>query len=105
MVGDFIEVRDWKQFHTPQDLAVSISIEAAELLEIFQWELRKDLPPEKLEHLKEELADVMIYCLSMANCLDLNVSEIVLEKVEKNERKYPVERVKGSSKKPEEVSE
>jgi NTP pyrophosphatase (non-canonical NTP hydrolase) len=95
----FVQDRDWAQFHNPQNLAVSLSIEAAELLEIFQWELNGEMTPEKLQKVKEELADVIIYSLCMANRLDLDVSEIVLEKVKLNEKKYPMEKAKGSSKK------
>ena len=89
-IEEFVEERDWKQFHSPQDLAVSISIEAAELLEIFQWEIQKDMEPDKLDHLKEELADIIIYSLSLANAVDLDVSTIVRDKMKKNERKYRV---------------
>ena len=95
----FVQERDWAQFHNPQDLAVSISIEAAELLEIFQWDLKGEMTPEKLAKIKEELADIIIYSLCMANRLDLGVTEIVLEKVKVNEGKYPVEKAKKSSKK------
>ncbi len=95
----FVQERDWTQFHSPQNLAVSLSIEAAELLEIFQWDLKGEMTPEKLTKIKEELADIIIYSLCMANRLDLDVSEIVLEKVKINERKYPVEKAKRSSRK------
>ena len=103
-VEQFKADRDWGQYHTPQDLAVSISIEAAELLEVFQWELREDvLGPEKLARVKEELADVMIYSLSLANALELDVSSIVQNKIELNAKKYPVEKAKGSAKKYDEL--
>ena len=82
----FVQERDWAQFHNPQDLAVSISIEAAELLEIFQWDLKGEMTPEKLAKIKEELADIIIYSLCMANRLDLDVTEIALEKGKGNER-------------------
>ena len=83
--------RDWGQYHTPQDLAVSISIEAAELLEVFQWGLREtELGQDKLERIKEELADVMIYCLSLANAIDADVAEIISDKIMVNAEKYPV---------------
>ena len=85
--------RDWGQYHTPQDLAVSISIEAAELLEIFQWSIKEDMDPEKMEKIKEELADVLIYSLSLANTLNLDVSTIVRKKIELNAKKYPVEKI------------
>ena len=88
--------RNWGKHHTPQDLAVSISIEAAELLEVFQWGLREtNLDPEKRERIKEELADVMIYCLSLANAIDADVAEIINDKVKVNAKKYPAEKAMG----------
>ena len=83
--------RNWDQYHTPQDLAVSISIEAAELLEIFQWNIRdSDLNSDKLARVQEELADVMIYCLSLANAIDADVATIINDKIKLNAEKYPV---------------
>lgn len=86
----FQEKRDWKKFHTPENLAKSISIEAAELLEHFQWGKEYDIG-----EVAEELADVLIYSLYMADSLELNVKEIILNKIEKNAIKYPVEKSKG----------
>ncbi len=99
-VERFVRERDWEQYHSPQDLAVSISIEAAELLEIFQWKLRddvaaRDIPAERLERIREELADIIIYALGLSNTLDLDVSELVMRKLELNGRKYPVEKCRG----------
>jgi NTP pyrophosphatase (non-canonical NTP hydrolase) len=91
----FREERDWKQFHTPENLAKSINIEAAELLECFQWSADKF----DKEEAKEELADVIIYCLLMSDALDADVEEIVRNKIDKNDKKYPVEKAKGNSKK------
>ena len=92
-IRKFTEDRDWDQFHSPANLAKSISIEAAELLECFQWsETDYDL-----EHVKEELADVIVYCQDMLDKLGLNVDEIVNSKMDKNEAKYPVEKAKGSN--------
>ena len=91
----FNEERDWDQFHQPANLAKSIVIEAAELLECFQW----DEDNYDLQHVKEEIADVMIYCLQMVEGLDLDPYEIIEEKMVKNALKYPVEKCKGSSKK------
>ena len=84
--------RDWEQFHTPENLAKSISIEAAELLEHFQWnnEYNKD-------EVVDELADVFNYCFLMADALDVDVKEIILNKMEKTAKKYPVEKAKGIS--------
>jgi dCTP diphosphatase len=90
----FVAARDWKQFHTRENLAKSISIEAAELLELFQW---GDEPEE--ERIREELADVLAYCLHLADDLGIDVDDLVLEKVAKNELKYPVEKSKGTSQK------
>ncbi len=87
--------RDYQQFHTPANLAKSISIEANELLECFQW----DEVNFEIDHVKEELADVIVYCQNMLDCLQLNIDEIVNDKMEKNERKYPIEQSKGNSKK------
>lgn len=88
----FQSERDWKKFHTPENLAKSISIEAAELLEHFQWEKEYDT-----EEVADELADVLNYCILMADALDLNIEEIVLNKIEKNAIKYPVDKSKGNS--------
>ena len=85
--------RDWDQFHTPANLAKSISIEANELLECFQW----DEDHYDLEHVKEELADVMTYCVDMLQALDLDMDEVINSKMDKNEAKYPVEKSRGSS--------
>ena len=90
----FQKERDWKQFHTPENLAKSISIEAAELLEHFQWGKEYDIGD-----VSEELADVLIYCFYMADSLDLDISEIMLNKMEKNAIKYPIDRSKGNAKK------
>jgi len=89
----FTDDRDWDQFHTPGNLAKSISIEANELLECFQW---SDTDYD-LEHVKEELADVIVYSQNMLDKLGLDVDEIVMSKMAKNEAKYPVEKAKGSS--------
>ena len=90
----FQKERDWKKFHTPDNLAKSISIEAAELLEHFQWGKEYDV-----DEVSEELADVLIYCLYMVHALDLDVNEIISDKMKKNAIKYPVEKSKGNAKK------
>ncbi len=92
-IRKFTVDRDWDQFHSPANLAKSISIEASELLECFQW---SDTDYD-LEHVKEELADVIVYCQDMLDKLGLDVDEIVMDKMAKNEAKYPVEKAKGSS--------
>lgn len=88
----FKKERDWKKFHTPENLAMSISIEAAELLEHFQWGKEYDII-----EVGEELADVMIYCIYMADSLDLDIREIILDKIEKNAKKYPIEKSRGNA--------
>lgn len=88
----FRNERNWKQFHTPENLAKSISIEAAELLEHFQWGKDYDV-----SEVSEELADVLIYCFYMANALNLDVEEIMLDKLGKNAEKYPVDKSYGVS--------
>ena len=88
----FNEERDWDQFHSPENLAKSISIEAGELLECFQWNNEYDL-----EEVKEELADVINYCILMADKLGVDPKQIVLNKMEKTAKKYPVEKSKGKS--------
>jgi NTP pyrophosphatase (non-canonical NTP hydrolase) len=87
--------RDWDQFHSPANLAKSISIEANELLECFQW----SDDDYDINHVKEELADVIVYCRNMLDKLGLDEDEIVNAKMDKNEAKYPVEKSKGSNKK------
>ena len=88
----FSKERDWDQFHTPANLAKSISIEANELLECYQWSDDADL-----EHVREELADVIVYCQNLLDKLGLDVDEIVNSKMAKNEAKYPVEKARGSA--------
>ena len=88
----FTEDRDWDQFHTPANLAKSISIEANELLECYQWSDDADQ-----EHVREELADVIVYCQNLLDKLGLDVDEIVNSKMAKNEAKYPVEKARGSA--------
>ena len=92
-IRKFTEDRDWEQFHTPANLAKSISIEANELLECFQW---SDTAFDR-EHVAEELADVIVYCQNMLDRLEIDVDEIVNAKMEKNEAKYPVEKAKGNA--------
>ena len=91
----FRDDRDWKQFHNPKDLAISISLEAAELLEVFQWSGADVSNEGKQDKIKEELADVVNYCVLMADAFELDLDEIVQEKIKINERKYPVEKAKG----------
>ena len=92
-IDDFVVERDWRQFHTPSNLAKSISIEASELLECFQW---SDTDYD-LEHVKEELADVLNYCIQMSQVLNLDIVDILNAKMDKTEKKYPLEKSKGVS--------
>ena len=89
----FTDDRDWDQFHSPENLAKSIVVEAAELLECFQWSSSEY----DLEHVKEELADVIVYCRNLLDKLGLDEDEIVLSKMAKNEAKYPVEKARGNA--------
>ena len=92
-IRKFTADRDWDQFHSPANLAKSISIEANELLECFQW---SDTDYD-LQHVKEELADVLVYCRDLLDKLDLDEDEIVNMKMDQNEAKYPIEKAKGNS--------
>lgn len=91
-IVEFTIERDWDQFHNPKDLALALSIEAAELNEVFLWKKPEDANVEKI---KEELADVFTYALLLADKCNLDVKEIVLEKQKRNAEKYPVEKAKG----------
>jgi len=95
----FRDDRNWKQFHNPKDLALSISLEAAELLEVFQWSGSDTVCESKKDKIKEELADVLNYCILMADVCELDMDEIVQEKIKNNNEKYPVEKAKDSAKK------
>ena len=92
----FRNERDWEQFHNPKDLALAINIESAELLELFLWKKAEEADVEKV---KEELADVLAYSFLLAEKYNLDVKEIVLEKIKKNAEKYPVDKAKGIAKK------
>ena len=95
----FRDDRDWKQFHNPKDLAISISLEAAELLEVFQWSGTDVSNEGKQEKIKEELADVLNYCFLMADACGMDIDEIVQEKIKVNIEKYPVSKAKGKKEK------
>jgi dCTP diphosphatase len=100
----FRDARDWAQYHNPKDLAISLMLESAELLEIFQWKNAQEVEaiktdPESRKRVKEELGDVLIYVLNMCNAFGFDPSEVVLEKLAINEKKYPVEKSKGTAKK------
>ena len=98
-VLNFSDDRNWIQFHNPKNLAISISLEAAELLEVFQWSAEDVQCENKIEKIKEELADVVNYCILMADTCNLDLDEIVSAKVKKNNEKYPGEKAFGSKEK------
>jgi dCTP diphosphatase len=103
-VDNFVKERNWQKYHKPKDLAISIAIESSELLEHFQWlddnkvdELLQNC--DKVLQIEAELADILIYCINFSNVLNADLSQIIANKLRENERKYPVNRVKGSYKK------
>lgn len=93
-ISEFVSERDWSQFHNSKDLALALSIEAAELNELFLWKSTEGADPIKL---KEELADIFIYALLLAEKHKLNIEDIILAKLKKNSDKYPINRAKGKS--------
>lgn len=98
----FRDARDWKQFHNPKNLATSIVIESSELLEIFQWTKTSDsynTAEEKKDKLKEEMADILIYLLTLSHDTKIDLLQAANEKIDLNAKKYPVEKSKGNSKK------
>ena len=102
MIQKFSQDRDWEQFHSPKNLSMALSVESSELVEIFQWlteEQSYNLNDSKKQHAKEEVADIAIYLLRICMKLDINLEEAIIEKMKKNEEKYPVEKAKGSAKK------
>lgn len=101
-VRQFLRERDWEKYHNPKDLAESICIEATELLQLFQWikpeeskQFKND--PSKVQRIEEELADVVIYCLSMANTLGIDLTRATFDKIEQNKKKYPIHLYKGKA--------
>ncbi|NEG90506.1 nucleotide pyrophosphohydrolase [Bifidobacterium aerophilum] len=93
-IRNFTAERDWERFHTPANLAKSISIEAAELLECYQW--MPEAPASDTRHVQEELADVLTYCIMMADALGVDMDDIIMGKLAKTANKYPVEAVRDS---------
>lgn len=97
-IKEFVKEREWERYHHPKELAISMSIEIAELLEIFQWEEKECLDSlknnqEKMERIKEELADVIMYILSISNQLNIDLSQAIIDKLKVNKIKYPPEKV------------
>lgn len=98
----FADERDWDQFHSPKNLASALSVEAAELLERFQWlteDQSRRLPPAELARVREEMADVLNYLVRLADKLDVDLLEAAFEKIKKNALKYPAEKARGSARK------
>lgn len=95
----FRDEREWKQFHSPKDLAISINLEAAELLELFQWSASNTSAEGKTQELSEELADVLIYSVMLADYVGLDLNDIVQRKLERNAKKYPIEQAHGNARK------
>ena len=95
----FRQSRDWSKFHDPKNLAISLALEASEVLEIFQWSKSNELPHEKRDALQDELADVYAYLLLLAHETNIDLGQAFYRKIKKNEEKYPVDLCKGSSKK------
>lgn len=98
-INQFRDDRDWRQFHNAKDLALSVSLEASELLENFQWKSSEEAIADDLENIKDEIADVMIYSLMLADDLGLSVEEIIKNKIKKNGEKYIIEKSKGKKEK------
>ena len=99
---EFRDKRDWQQFHDPKNLAEAISIETAELLEVFLWSRvgeSRQIAVEKKEKISEELADILMFCLLFAHETGIDIEDAMLAKIKQNDKKYPVEKAKGSSKK------
>ena len=105
-VTAFVDARDWRPFHSPKNLSMSIAIEAAELMERFQWLTTEEAQaavqdPAERAAVADELADIVIYCLSLSNAFDLDVSAAVLEKLQTNEHRYPADKFLGRFRQPE----
>ena len=105
-VAAFVDARDWHPFHSPKNLSMSIAIEAAELMERFQWLTTEEAQaavedPSERAAVADELADIVIYCLSLSNALDLDISSAVIGKLQTNEHRYPVNEFRGRFRRPE----
>ena len=100
-LADFADDRDWDQFHNPKNLAMALSVEASELVEIFQWltpeQAEEIMSTNESEHVKEEIADVMIYLIRLADKLNVDLEDAVADKIIKNGEKYPIDTSKGST--------
>lgn len=99
-IKEFIRARDWEQYHAPKNLALALSVEAAEIVEIFQWKgENQPLTPGEVESLRQEIGDVLVYLLELADQYEIDIIEAARDKMALNDRKYPVEKVKGKAEK------
>jgi len=99
-IKEFVEERDWEQFHTPKNLSIALSVEASELLEIFQWKKEdeyKNVTEKEKEMAKDEIADIFYYLVRISEKLNINIEEAFFNKMKKNKEKYPKETVKGKA--------
>jgi dCTP diphosphatase len=99
-INNFVTERDWIKYHTPRNLAESICIESTELLELFQWALKDNFKKNQFNdfqnsNIADELADIFIYCISLSNTLEIDITQIILNKIKKNKKKYPINKFKG----------
>jgi dCTP diphosphatase len=98
----FAKEREWEQFHSPKNLAMALSVESSELVEIFQWlteEQSKRLPEDKMKDVRDEIADIFVYIVRMCTILDIDINDAVESKMKHNAEKYPVDKARGSAKK------
>lgn len=102
LIQDFVTKREWDQFHSPKNLSMALSVEASELVEVFQWMREEDsrsLNESKMKHVEQELADITYYVMLMASKLNVNLEKAMIEKMAINESKYPASKSQGNSKK------
>lgn len=100
IIKTFIQARDWEQYHAPKNLAMALSVEAAEIVEIFEWKTAEEqLSQAELEHLRQEIGDVLVYLLELADKYDIDIVQAAKDKMILNEKKYPEEVVKGKANK------
>lgn len=102
MFADFAKEREWEQFHSPKNISMALSVEASELMEIFQWmdsDASRNLDEKTTQKVKDEVADVLLYTIRMADLLKIDLGEAITDKMEQNAQKYPVEKSRGNSKK------
>lgn len=102
-IKQFRDERNWRQYHNEKDLSISISLEASELLELFQWKVPAEVIESKRERIEEELADVLIYSYMLADNLEMDIDDIIARKLEKNRQKYPIEKSFGKKEKYDEL--